>query len=99
MGKFRLSFLLTAAVLASGFLAMLPMAWMGAEALESSYRESAIRDMTSNAAVFSLAVGPVLGPGGNRDELLKIVRNARIGSQTRYTVISGDGKVLADSDE
>lgn len=98
MGGYRLYFLLVAAVLISGLAAMLPMALTGADALESSYREYAVRDMTANANLFALAVEPYLKQGKG-DELEKIMRVAQDGSQTRFTLIAPDGEVVADSEE
>lgn len=93
MGGIRLYVLLVLAVLLSGLAAMLPLAVTGSDALESSYREYAIRDMTANANLFALALA---GDTGDKRE---IVRTASAGSKTRFTLIARDGTVIADSEE
>lgn len=99
MGGFRLYFLLLIAVLLSGLAAMLPLAWTGADVLESSYREYAVRDMTANANLFSMVVAPLLDGEREPAGLSEVLRTAQGGSQTRFTIISRDGRVVADSEE
>lgn len=98
MGGVRLYVLLIFAVLLSGLAAMLPLAWTGSDAIESSYREYAVRDMTANANLFALAL-PRENAEMPRDEMSLLARTARESSETRFTVIARDGTVLADSDE
>ncbi len=113
MGGFRLYGLLLAAVLACGAAAMLPMALTGAEALRSSYREYAVKDMTANVNLTSLLISTweenretprreVNTPRRMEAEeagLRDLVTRAGAGSLTRYTVVDKDGVVLADSNE
>lgn len=98
MGGFRLYYLVAASVLVCGLAALLPLAWIGSGVLESSYREYAVRDMSANANLLALAAEPLL-ERNETDRLEQLVRRARKGSYTRFTIISPDGSVLIDSDE
>ena len=98
MGGRRLYIQLLAAVLVSGLAALLPLAWTGGDALQSSYRESAVQDMIANAHLFSLAASPHLSEE-NREALPALARKAQADSHARFTVIAGDGAVIADSEE
>lgn len=98
MGGIKLYMLLFLAVLLSGLAALLPLGWMGAEALSASYRENALREIEANARLFSLSV-PADAAGGNRDRLHDLAKAARGGGGSRFTLIAEDGTVLADSDE
>lgn len=97
MGGIRLYILLIFAVLLSGLAALLPLALTGSDALESSYREYAIRDMTANANLLALSIAK--HEVGTPEELRQLVRAAGFGSKTRFTVVARDGTVVADSDE
>ncbi len=98
MGGVKLYLLLFLAVLVSGLAALLPLAWSGAEALSSSYRENAAREMESNARLFSLVVARD-NAGKRPARPGELARSARDASGARYTLIAKDGTVLADSDE
>ncbi len=97
MGGIRLYVLLIFAVLLSGLAALVPMALTGSEALESSYREYAIRDMTANVNLFALSIAK--NAADTPEELRELARTASPGSKTRFTVVAPDGMVVADSDE
>ncbi len=98
MGGIRLNTLLVLGVLASGLVALLPFAWSGTDALSSSYRESALRAMESNAKLLALAL-----PSGVADTdaagMARFADAARAASGARCTVVLRDGAVLADSNE
>ncbi|MCC8190049.1 MAG: HAMP domain-containing protein [Planctomycetes bacterium] len=96
MGGMRLYFVLIVAVLLSGLAALLPVVWTGAGVLESSYREYAVKDMTANARLFALAVLPELD---GKADLQRVMAAAREMSDTRFTVISAEGVVLAETED
>ncbi len=98
MGGIRIYILSTAAVLVCGLAAMLPMAWLGSSAIESSYREYAVRDMTANVKLFAQTIGTVLERNPDAD-LDGLFREARERSFTRFTLVARDGRVLAESDD
>lgn len=98
MGGFRIYTLLILAVLLSGLAAMLPFAWSGADVLSSLYRETVAKDLESSARLFALAVSP-RGEKNDGQALSELARTARSVSDTRFTVIRLDGRVVADSDE
>ncbi|MCC8181041.1 MAG: hypothetical protein LIP23_09060, partial [Planctomycetes bacterium] len=98
MGGYKFSITLLCAVLVSGLAALIPLAWIGARTLSSSYRESAARETTSSARMLALALASgetARSPG----ELARRVRQAREASGARFTIIGRDGTVIADSDE
>ncbi len=115
MGGHRLFGLILAALLLCGAAAMLPMALTGAEALRSSYREYAIKDMTANVNLTSLLISNLedsraaarrrdgndrpAGAAEDETELRDLVAKAGAASLTRYTVVAKDGLVIADSNE
>ena len=98
MGGIRLYVLLILAVLLSGLAAILPLAVTGSRILESSYREYAVRDMTANANLFALSLSKKANDSSPA-AMAGLARVARTGSDTRFTIVAGDGSVLADSDE
>jgi PAS domain-containing protein len=77
--------LLIVAVLFSGLVALQPYALSGVDAIESSYRGYAVRDMTANADLFALSLS---FDSENRrvDDLAALARRASAGSETRFTV-------------
>ncbi len=98
MGGIRIYVLLIAAVLLCGLAAMLPMAWLGADAIESSCREYAVRDMTANVNLLAQSAHQLLERDPKAD-LEGLFRDARKRSETRFTMIAADGRVLTESDE
>lgn len=98
MGGVRIYVLVVLAVILSGLAAIVPLAWSGADVLSSSYRETAARELESNARLVSLAL-PSGFSGKSRTELRDLVLAAKVDSDTRYTLLLKDGTVVADSDE
>lgn len=98
MGGVGIRTLLIMSMLLSGLAAIVPLGWIGADALESSYREYAVRDLTANANLFALSL-PRAPEAGSSDAMTKLAEWAGKSSATRFTVIASDGRVIADSDE
>jgi len=98
MSGVRVYILVTAAILLGGLAAMLPFAWSGADVLASSYKETAARELESNARLFSLAISSRIDANAP-EKLLSLAGEARKESGVRFTVIHRDGTVAADSDE
>lgn len=100
MRGYRLNTLLIIAVLVSGMAALLPFALMGADVLEASYRENAQRDVLANVNLFKLALRPHLDELENTAaSLTGFIATAQEGSNTRFTIVGKDGRVIADSNE
>ncbi|MDR1520748.1 MAG: HAMP domain-containing protein [Planctomycetota bacterium] len=97
MGGIKLYFLIAWFVLLSGLAAMLPMAWLGADSLEASSREYALRELRSGAGLLARAAPDLAksDPG----ELALLLRRIAGDGGTRLTLTAPDGRVLADSDE
>lgn len=98
MGGVKIHVLLLLAVFLSGLTAIIPLGWIGADALESSYREYAVRDMTANANLFALSL-PATPENEASPMLASLAEEAAKDSATRFTFIRPDGEVVADSDE
>ncbi len=100
MRGYKLNTLLIIAVLASGVAALLPFAFMGSDVLEASYRENAQRDVLANVNLFKQALKPHMDELENAaSSLAGFIATAQEGSNTRFTIVGADGRVIADSNE
>ncbi|MDR1536239.1 MAG: PAS domain-containing protein [Planctomycetota bacterium] len=98
MGGIKLFSGIAGFVLLGGLVIMLPLAWLGADSLESSGREYALRELRANAALAAQLIEPELAEP-DPEALSRLLRRAKGGGDTRFTLIRADGRVLADSNE
>lgn len=94
----RIYILLLGAILLSGLAAMLPLGWMGADVLGSSYLEYGIRDTTNNARLFRSALAAQLDhPGGG--SITSIINDARRSTSERFDVFDFEGDLMGEPDK
>lgn len=94
----RIYILLLGAILLSGLAAMLPLGWMGADVLGSSYLEYGIRDTTNNARLFRSALAAQLDhPGGG--SITAIINDARRSTSERFDVFDFEGDLMGEPDK
>lgn len=94
----RMYILLLGAILLSGLAAMLPLGWMGSDALSSSYLEYGIRDTANNAKLFRSALAAQLDhPGGG--SISAIINEARRYTNERFDVFDFEGDLMGEPDK